>query len=189
MVKFKKKCLEKNVAVNCKTKKQAKQLLTWATSKGFKWCDGNSYPKNTGWDTYGENVCYYLYEGMYSGNIRANKGKYKILSFKEALKKPKIGYYGHDKFDGGDSRSSEWEKQRKTRGFDDTELWSLGDTIVKFTLPRLIAFDVDNNYVSLIAGLKIFIRDKGSRIWSTKESEQVHKALKELGPVLPYLWN
>ena len=30
--------------------------------------------------------------------------------------------------------------QRLTRGFDDSELWSLDDTIIRFTLPRLKAF-------------------------------------------------
>jgi len=30
--------------------------------------------------------------------------------------------------------------QRRKRGFDDSELWSLDDTIIRFTLPRLKAF-------------------------------------------------
>lgn len=30
--------------------------------------------------------------------------------------------------------------QRRTRGFDDTELWDLDDTIARFVLPRLKAF-------------------------------------------------
>ena len=30
--------------------------------------------------------------------------------------------------------------QRKTRGFDDSDLWSLDNTIMKFVLPRLKAF-------------------------------------------------
>jgi len=39
-----------------------------------------------------------------------------------------------------DPRRFNWYRQRKKRGFDDRELWSLDHTIAKFTLPRLIAF-------------------------------------------------
>jgi len=97
----------------------------------------------------------------------------------------KAGYYGHD--DGKDSRSKQWKKERKTRGFDDTELWSLGDTIVEFILPRLKAFD-DKDYVELIEGLELFIRDNGIRLWNTEEEAKVNKALKELGESLPGMW-
>lgn len=34
----------------------------------------------------------------------------------------------------------EWKQQRMTRGFDDTELWNLDATIIRFILPRLKAF-------------------------------------------------
>ena len=33
-----------------------------------------------------------------------------------------------------------WKQQRLERGFDDTELWNLDVTIIKFVLPRLKAF-------------------------------------------------
>ena len=39
-----------------------------------------------------------------------------------------------------DERQKKWKKQRKRRGFDDTELWSLDCTIVAFILPRLKVF-------------------------------------------------
>ncbi len=39
-----------------------------------------------------------------------------------------------------DPRQVKWRKQRKERGFDDTELWSLDCTICSWLLPRLIAF-------------------------------------------------
>lgn len=39
-----------------------------------------------------------------------------------------------------DGRHKRWAKQRRTRGFDETELWSLDSTLVKFLLPRLKAF-------------------------------------------------
>lgn len=39
-----------------------------------------------------------------------------------------------------DKRADEWKLQRLTRGFDDTELWSLDCTIARFIAPRLKAF-------------------------------------------------
>ena len=39
-----------------------------------------------------------------------------------------------------DERREEYKKQRLERGFDDTELWNLDSTIIKFILPRLKAF-------------------------------------------------
>ena len=37
-------------------------------------------------------------------------------------------------------RAEEYKKQRIERGFDDTELWNLDTTILKFVLPRLKRF-------------------------------------------------
>lgn len=39
-----------------------------------------------------------------------------------------------------DEREYEWYLQRKTRGFDDTQLWGLYDSIARFILPRLRQF-------------------------------------------------
>lgn len=39
-----------------------------------------------------------------------------------------------------DTHSEECKQQRMTRGFDDTELWNLDYTIIKFILPRLKEF-------------------------------------------------
>jgi len=39
-----------------------------------------------------------------------------------------------------DKRRIKYRIQRKERGFDDTELWNLDDTILRFTLPRLKVF-------------------------------------------------
>lgn len=46
-----------------------------------------------------------------------------------------------------DERLEEFRKQRIERGFDDTELWDLNITIIKFILPRLKAFkECTSNY-------------------------------------------
>jgi hypothetical protein len=39
-----------------------------------------------------------------------------------------------------DDRELKYSEQRKTRGFDDSETWSLCDTIARFILPRLKVF-------------------------------------------------
>ena len=39
-----------------------------------------------------------------------------------------------------DKREPEWKAQRLTRGFDDTEMWSLDCTIAEFIAPRLKVF-------------------------------------------------
>lgn len=44
-----------------------------------------------------------------------------------------------------DERRELFKKQRLERGFDDTELWNLDCTILKFTLPRLKAFKETTN--------------------------------------------
>ena len=50
------------------------------------------------------------------------------------------GYGCSHKVPKSDGRHKRWAKQRRTRGFDDTELWNLDSTLVKFLLPRLKAF-------------------------------------------------
>lgn len=53
----------------------------------------------------------------------------------------KKSYYGHAlTLPDDDKRKKRYRKQRKKRGFDDTETWSLDLTIVKFVLPRLKRF-------------------------------------------------
>lgn len=109
------------------------------------------------------------------------------------MKIVKTGYYGLDELDGKDSRSEDWKKQRKERGFDSSELWSLGDTIVKFSLPRIkemqrIESEVNADYNALIEGLEIFIRSNGNRIFTNKEEKKVQKALDLFGKMLPGMW-
>jgi len=42
--------------------------------------------------------------------------------------------------DKDDKRERKYSKQRMERGFDDSETWSLYNSISKFTLPRLMEF-------------------------------------------------
>lgn len=55
----------------------------------------------------------------------------------------KCGYYGYaDVLTGKnvEERKAKYKKQRKERGFDDTELWNLDETMAAFMLPRLKRF-------------------------------------------------
>ena len=50
----------------------------------------------------------------------------------------KKNYFGHAlTLPPDDARLPKYHEQRNKRGFDDTELWSLDQTIYRFTLPRL----------------------------------------------------
>ena len=51
-----------------------------------------------------------------------------------------MNYSLHKDIPETDERQPIWAKQREERGFDDTELWALDITIVKFILPRLKLF-------------------------------------------------
>jgi hypothetical protein len=44
-----------------------------------------------------------------------------------------------------DKRQAKWEKQRESRGFDDSETWSLDCTFARFIVPRLKRFKKLNN--------------------------------------------
>lgn len=51
-----------------------------------------------------------------------------------------MNYSLHKSMPKKDKRKRLWKKQRKKRGFDNTELWNLYHTIAKFVHPRLKAF-------------------------------------------------
>ena len=57
------------------------------------------------------------------------------------MKRP-LNYFGlaFDEHMLKDKRQKEWKKQRKEKGFDNTELWNLDNTIAQFIFPRLKAF-------------------------------------------------
>lgn len=64
------------------------------------------------------------------------------------MKKPDIKYLGIPNVcfsltDKDDDREKKFAKQRKERGFDNSELWNLDFTIAKFIVPRLKVF-IDN---------------------------------------------
>jgi hypothetical protein len=51
-----------------------------------------------------------------------------------------MNYGFSDTISETDKRQKKWKKQRRKRGFDDTELWDLYTTFFKFMAPRLRRF-------------------------------------------------
>ena len=100
-----------------------------------------------------------------------------------------------------DKREVEFSKQRKERGFDDSELWSLRDTIANFIIPRLERFrdieiipysDNDKEYLNdvekVISTFKIITRDNGSYIVTDEENELVKEGLEIFSEIFMTLW-
>ena len=98
-----------------------------------------------------------------------------------------------------DKREKVFSKQRKRRGFDDSETWSLRDTIANFTLPRLERYlevaeeiinldDYRDDINKFKTALELISRDKGSCIWTKKEEKQVKKGLEAFPKIFIALW-
>ena len=101
-----------------------------------------------------------------------------------------------------DNREIEFSKQRQLRGFDDSETWSLTDTICHFILPRLQRFKEINASTpaqlteqewndilnKMIIALQLTCKDKGSRIWSEEESKQIDEGLDLFREWFMALW-
>jgi hypothetical protein len=103
-----------------------------------------------------------------------------------------------------DDREPKFKRQRLERGFDDTEIWALRDTIAKFIIPRLKVFMKMDcchpvNMKSLkqwrrklnhiLIALELVARDDGTFELTEKESGQYIKGMKLLQKHFIDLWN
>ena len=93
--------------------------------------------------------------------------------------------------DSYDKREKDFKKQRIERGFDDSETWSLTDTISNFIIPRLKRFKEINGGIlcemtseewnlildKIIRAFELSARDKGSRIWNKEEEKELDEGL------------
>ena len=93
--------------------------------------------------------------------------------------------------DKKDVRETLYSEQRIERGFDDSETWSLTDTICRFTIPRLKRFKECNNGMpcsltkdewniiidKMILGFELITRDNGARIFSSDENQLINGSL------------
>ena len=101
-----------------------------------------------------------------------------------------------------DTREGIYSEQRIKTGFDDTETWSLTDTISNFTIPRLkrfkevsdcypsnISFDEWNEILNkIILSFELISRNEGDRIWSSEESKQIDEGLDLFREWFMFLW-
>ena len=99
-----------------------------------------------------------------------------------------------------DDREPDYKKQRIERGFDNSETWSLMNTIANFIIPRLeryeeIAKDVLKREPKLVKdiacflnALKLISRDEGSFNFTDEEEKQWVKGIKLFPEIFMSLW-
>lgn len=74
------------IVVHCKTEEEAKDFCKQMHEHGMKWCNGDSYLKNTNYNARNEGTCYYG-AGEYSSRVFAEKYNYKILEWSDYMQK------------------------------------------------------------------------------------------------------
>lgn len=93
--------------------------------------------------------------------------------------------------DKEDEREVEFSKQRKERGFDESETWSLTDTICHFIIPRLkefkeVRFDYPPSLTperwetildKMVDAFELSCRDEGTRIYNDEETARIDEGL------------
>ena len=77
---------ENKIAVHCKTEEEAKDFCKQMHGQGMKWCNGESYLKNTNYNVHNEGTWYYG-SGEYSSRAFAEKYNYKILEWSDYMQK------------------------------------------------------------------------------------------------------
>jgi len=99
-----------------------------------------------------------------------------------------------------DKREELFSKQRVERGFDDSETWSLRDTIANFIIPRLEAYEnIANDFLVrdkklideiqlFLSAMKLITKDNGACLLSDEEWEEVDKGLKAFENIFMSLW-
>jgi len=99
-----------------------------------------------------------------------------------------------------DNREVDFIKQRIERGFDDSETWSLRDTIANFIIPRLKRYEEisvdflerDKKLIKKInqfqRAMELIARDNGTAIFTKKEWKQVDKGLEAFPYIFMSLW-
>lgn len=77
---------DNKIAVHCKTEEEAKDFCRQMHGQGMKWCNGESYWKNTKYNAHHERTCYYG-SGEYSSRDFAENYNYKILEWNDYMQK------------------------------------------------------------------------------------------------------
>lgn len=101
-----------------------------------------------------------------------------------------------------DKREPLWAKQRKERGFDDRDTWSLDYTLAQWLVPRLKRFkEVNNGFPiglthekwdkiidELIWTFEFLGSEERWSCYNKKDWKRVHKGLRLFGKYLLDLW-
>ena len=99
-----------------------------------------------------------------------------------------------------DKREKEYSLQRIKFGFDDSETWSLRDTIANFIIPRLERYEeiskeflirdeeLIKNIEKFLIAMKLTARDEGSLILSEEEDKQLDEGLDAFPKIFLSLW-
>ena len=99
----------------------------------------------------------------------------------------------------GDDREKKYSKQRTERGFDDSETWSVGDSIISFAIPRLERYieiikeslnekEFTEMCEKVLKSFKLLSRDDGVRLFTDEERIMVDEGLKLFGEIFEGLW-
>jgi len=99
-----------------------------------------------------------------------------------------------------DKREPQFREQRFERGFDDSETWSLRDSIGNFTLPRLKRYreivqdaieDQDGFFAEIdkaIIAFELLVRDDGAFILNEEEKKQYVEGMESYHKIFLSLW-
>lgn len=175
------------IAVHCKTEKEALDFCKQMHEHGMKWCNGESYLKNTNYNAHHEGTCYYG-DGEYSDYSFAEKYNYKILEW---------GDYMQREFTKSDLEDGMVVEQRD----GDMYLVLAGMVVRKIGYNRMGNYDDDLKCIGYTGGdivkvyrispksLKcigdVFIKNNLELIWERKEPkkmtvEEMREKLEEL---------
>ena len=178
---------DNKIAVNCKTKEEAKDFCRQMHGQGMKWCTGDSYLENTNYNVHNEGTCYYGI-GEYSSRDFAEKYNYKILEWSD---------YMQEEFTKADLKDGMVVEQRD----GDMYLVLAGMVVRKRGYNRIGDYDDDLKCAGYTGGdivkvyritpgslgciEDVFIKSNLELIWERTESkkmtvEEMRKKLEEL---------
>ena len=178
---------ENKIAVHCKTEEEAVDFCKQMHGQGMKWCNGESYLKNTIYDMFNERTCYYG-DGKYSSLDFAENNNYKILEWSD---------YMQEEFTKADLKDGMVVEQRDGNMY----LVLAGMAVRKAECNNIGGFDDDLKWEGYAGGdiiriysiipeslgsiEEVFIKSNLELIWERKEPkkmtiEEMRKKLEEL---------
>jgi len=102
--------------------------------------------------------------------------------------------------DKDDEREEKFSKQRIERGFDNSETWSLLNTIASFIIPRLELYEelakdtiirdkiLIDNINKFLNALKLINRNDGELIFTDEEQQELDDGLSKFKDIFMSLW-